>query len=735
MVMPDQDTRIPGKIKSLTGLPVADAEDIELEAVGDLAATDLQAALSEINANIPNVDNLVVTATTLPAEVNPGGGVLVGDRHYSGVSFNTRDIAFTPAEDPTAGEDDQGYARGRFGIMPTEDANPWLHELIWDDDSQSLLLRVESGNDPGPTINVTHHPGGRYAMVKAVGEGAGTPRNIFVTGPNRWQYEQSVFTNPFAFVSGEQRFTVAPTNPITFWQQITEPPTVDPTQPTAAQQITAHAADPDAHHDPVANLPASSINADTAGFTGHLSSADNTVQKALDTLDQAGAGGGLSSVVSDATLSGTGAAGSPLSVANPFTQPDEDKLDGIAEGAQVNVKPDWAASPGAAAEILNKPNIPQPVTSLPGSAITLNTASFDDNLSNAVTNVQQLAQAVDDLTAGGTTLTPDQTAALTKAMGVLLGFTEFQWLNHDNAVDQGAFYTNPPVIGDLNTRTFGNSYTYTADINNVYKGFRVAELLKNSIESFRVTVGDAVIAGNSFTILGDDQGFTYFYVTIASYTQGDSIVLQTPHRIDLVADFIDREQWADTLEGFIDYNNLRNKVSIPNPLMGFALISNRDAVTVPGTVGIVYGDTDANNGVYYRGPSAWEPIVTVKDIAAVNTAADARIAASISSTPPGNTPGSPSAGSTGELSDAGHDHGTQPGTGGGGLTSRSQRRHAGRRGDCRRPAVRSRPGYGPDENPGAGLSGRRAAGNGRTTAFRSNWTAVHSVDLLPTRRS
>lgn len=43
---------------------------------------------------------------------------------------------------------------------------------------------------------------------------------------------------------------------------------------------------------------------------------------------------------------------------NDFTTELKNKLDGIAEGAQVNVKPDWNASIGNAAEILNKPTIP-----------------------------------------------------------------------------------------------------------------------------------------------------------------------------------------------------------------------------------------------------------------------------------------------------------------------------------------------------------------------------------------
>ena len=43
---------------------------------------------------------------------------------------------------------------------------------------------------------------------------------------------------------------------------------------------------------------------------------------------------------------------------NNFTDADVSKLEGIEAGAQVNVKPDWDAVAGSAAEILNKPTIP-----------------------------------------------------------------------------------------------------------------------------------------------------------------------------------------------------------------------------------------------------------------------------------------------------------------------------------------------------------------------------------------
>lgn len=47
-------------------------------------------------------------------------------------------------------------------------------------------------------------------------------------------------------------------------------------------------------------------------------------------------------------------AGKQLST-NDYTTAEKEKLAGIAEGAQANVKPDWNAEAGSAAEILNKP--------------------------------------------------------------------------------------------------------------------------------------------------------------------------------------------------------------------------------------------------------------------------------------------------------------------------------------------------------------------------------------------
>ena len=89
------------------------------------------------------------------------------------------------------------------------------------------------------------------------------------------------------------------------------------------------------------------------GLTG--GGTDGDVSLAVDPGDGIENSGGKVRVKLDGTTLARGSDG--LSVANPFTDADETKLDGIAAGAEVNVNADWTASSGDA-EIFNKPTIP-----------------------------------------------------------------------------------------------------------------------------------------------------------------------------------------------------------------------------------------------------------------------------------------------------------------------------------------------------------------------------------------
>lgn len=70
---------------------------------------------------------------------------------------------------------------------------------------------------------------------------------------------------------------------------------------------------------------------------------------------------------------------------NDFTTELKNKLDGIAEGAQVNVKPDWNASAGNAAEILNKPTIPSKTSELQNDSGFITTTDIPEGAAASTT--------------------------------------------------------------------------------------------------------------------------------------------------------------------------------------------------------------------------------------------------------------------------------------------------------------------------------------------------------------
>lgn len=70
---------------------------------------------------------------------------------------------------------------------------------------------------------------------------------------------------------------------------------------------------------------------------------------------------------------------------NDFTTDLKNKLDGIAAGAQVNVKPDWNATAGNAAEILNKPTIPSKTSDLQNDSGFITTTDIPEGAAASTT--------------------------------------------------------------------------------------------------------------------------------------------------------------------------------------------------------------------------------------------------------------------------------------------------------------------------------------------------------------
>lgn len=219
---------------------------------GDATATNLQDFLAQILAHITALelastsggllrvaatddfggagttdDRLRLTAPVVRYGAPPPDAVTEGavrvdaaGNHYSGRSIGSDTIRITIGQ--AAGSDDSGYMAGDFGTLEDAGAHRWLDAFHWNDNDQSLVLRVFSASDPGASIVLTHGTLGRFPMAKTVGAGAGTARNSFVTGPGRFQYEHSAFADPFLQAgTGAEEFTVVPSAPITFWRQET----------------------------------------------------------------------------------------------------------------------------------------------------------------------------------------------------------------------------------------------------------------------------------------------------------------------------------------------------------------------------------------------------------------------------------------------------------------------------------------------------------------------------------
>ena len=100
-------------------------------------------------------------------------------------------------------------------------------------------------------------------------------------------------------------------------------------------------------------------------------------------------------------------------VAGIMTSADKAKLDGIASGAQANVKPDWNAASGAAAEILNKPSLATVATTGNYSDLT-NRPTIPTNTSDLTNDSSFITSAeapIQDVKVNGSTVVDENGVA------------------------------------------------------------------------------------------------------------------------------------------------------------------------------------------------------------------------------------------------------------------------------------------------------------------------------------
>ena len=236
---------------------------------------------------------------------------------------------------------------------------------------------------------------------------------------------------------------------------------------------------------------------------------------------------------------------------NDFTTEEKNKLAGIAAGAQVNVKPDWNASSGNAAGILNKPTIPSKTSDL-------------TNDSGFITEDQVPEGAV----ASNTMPKMDGTAAV----GVETAFSrgdpvhpsDTSKANTADVYAKTETYTQTEIDSKLNLKA--NSAT-------TLSGYGIADAYTKSevdgkLSAVYKPAGNTLFANlptPSASNLGNVYNMTDAFTTDSRFI--DSEPTQYPIGTNIVVVQVEDAYYFDVLAGFVDlsgYLKTADMVSITN---------------------------------------------------------------------------------------------------------------------------------------------------------------------------
>lgn len=196
-----------------------------------------------------------------------------------------------------------------------------------------------------------------------------------------------------------------------------------------------------------------------------------------------------------------------------FTQEDKDKLDGMEEGAQKNVKPDWNAEPGTPGAILNKPDIP-------GGSITVDT-ELDAESTNAVQN-KAVTKAITEL----------QDYCFPTSLEASISPSSAEWTGNsvEVSVSFRVLRNSKPVVADTVQIQFNGE---TKTLENVAEGSEKFTLSTQGYKSGSVTAkkGSTTIKNSPRSIsanlylpvyYGFSKATTGNELTITSLTKGGS---------------------------------------------------------------------------------------------------------------------------------------------------------------------------------------------------------------------
>ena len=176
-----------------------------------------------------------------------------------------------------------------------------------------------------------------------------------------------------------------------------------------------------------------------------------------------------------------------------------------------------------------------------------------------------------------------------------------------DAMAQRGWFTTAqlPTISDLNGVGYGTTRSWVGgSADTYYAGWRVPVARKGEIRSFHARIGNAV--STNITVLGDDQGQTYGYITMYGYTANTEVALQALGKVSLDASRLDTSDWNEALGAYFS-----------------GTYAGLPAAAPAGSRAIVYGDIVGRNGTYYKLNTGWVLIGSTPGVFADKAGLDA----------------------------------------------------------------------------------------------------------------
>ena len=513
---------------------------------------------------IPDADTIVQALNSLPStSVENGDTVIVNGVVWQAQVFSANggqiDLTMQVGHDPAPAEDDDGYRRGRYGSIAYASGYTgpvrWLDDLYAEDEGPSIILRLRSAVAPGQTAMLLHGGGGTYVLQPSAGATAYTRAT-----PNGHQLEAGFALDPFGSVT-TLSISLFPSNPITAWNAI--------------------------HADDIAEWAVAGSG---------LLIPEGKVSDALLRLTQA------TGITGDITITETGGVLN-ATINDGAVTPAMLGLTSVVAGQAVVIDSQGrgfaTATGGSGGTVESDASLSGDGSS--GTPLGVDPDWVDERARDALETA---------LTAGtGITITPDD-AADTITIAVTVPYTVSD-RNKLAAIHSDA--TQP----QLSAAAIKTLYESNADTN----AFTTAEQTKlagldagdkviynqASIEEFaRDALEAALTAGTGVTITPDDAANTITVAVTVPYTTAEQAKLLGIDDAATAGAASDNTlSGAGTASSPLSVAVIRGYSNFDNDL-------NVPANNIAGHMGVVYGDEDDKNGLYYRTHTTWQKVLSVE---------------------------------------------------------------------------------------------------------------------------